>query len=438
MGTTSFTSPPYKVDGERIELSRPPLFGEHTDEILTGLLGLSPGRDHRPRGERRVHMKSRVAAVVGIGHTDWVGDWTRVRRGERPDDCYGYGATAFRHALADAGITRGEVDGLIAGPTTAYERLGEVVGINPRWGDQADAVLSVVQACMAIETGAAEVVALIYGNDQRSVGTQYGGPQAMGGDAFLSYIYHAPWGMTSQGALYAMTWRAWMHARGASEADLGEIAVAQRKWSSLNPNAIMRKTITIDDYLASRYVAEPLHLFDYCLINDGGVALIIAEAERARRMVERPIYIEATGRHDLNTGATSLEPRLTNFYLPAQQAVAGQIFNTAGFGPDDIDVFQVYDSFSVHVPLALEGYGYCPVGGVGKFLREDGIGPGGKLPTNTSGGHLSETYMQGWAHQIECVRQARGTAGARQVENCRRVHYSSDVAGKAVSVIYAR
>jgi acetyl-CoA acetyltransferase len=383
-------------------------------------------------------MIQRNAAVIGVGHTDWVGDWARVRQGARPTDAYGYGAIAFRNALADAGIDRNSIDGLIAGPTTAYERMGEVVGLNPRWGDQADAVLSVVQACMAIECGLAEVVALIYGNDQRSVGTQYGGPQAMGGDAFLSYVYHAPWGLTSQGALYAMTYQAYKHARGYTEADLGQVAVAQRGWSSLNPNAIMRKRITIEDYLASHYVCEPLHLYDYCLINDGGVALIIAEAGLARRICQNPVYIEAVGRHDLNEGATSLTPRLTNFYLPAQQAVAKQVFDGAGMGPKDMDVFQVYDSFSVHVPLALEGYGYCNVGDVSRFLREDGIGPGGKLPTNTSGGHLSETYMQGWAHQIECVRQVRGTAGERQVENCRHVHYSSDVAGKAVSVIYAR
>ena len=380
----------------------------------------------------------RSAAVVGIGHTDWVRDWSRVRAGERPADCYGYGMQAFNTALADSGLNRSDIDGLIVGPTTAYERMGEVLGINPRWGDQADAVLSVVQACMAIETGQAEVVALVYGNDQRSVGTQYGGPQAMGGDAFLSYVYHAPWGLTSQGALYALTLQAYKHARGFTEADLGEVAVAQRGWSSINPNAIQRKRITIEDYMASPYVCEPLHLYDYCLINDGGVALIIAEASRAARMAQTPAYIEAVGRYDLNEGATSLAPRLTSFYLPAQQAVARQVFDAAGFGPKDIDMFQVYDSFSVHVPLALEGYGYCAVGDAGRFLREDRIGPGGKLPTNTSGGHLSESYMQGWNHQIECVRQIRGIAGERQVSDCRHVHYSSDVAGKAVSVIYSR
>lgn len=378
----------------------------------------------------------RVASVIGVGHSDWVGDWTRVRNGERPDDCYGYAASAFRNALKDANITRDQIDGLIVGPTTAYERMGEVLHMNVRWGDQADAVLSVAQACMAIETGMADVVALVYGNDQRSVGTQYGGPQAMGGDQFLSYVYHSPWGMTSQGALYALMFQRYSELYGISERDLGHVAVAQRQGSARNPNAIMRKEISLEDYMAAPYITEPLRLFDYCLINDGGVALIIAEQGLARKLSPRPVSIEAVGRFDLNTGATSLEPRLTDFYRPAQQAVAEQIFGDTNLDPKDIDVLQVYDSFSVHIPLALEGYGYCHVGEAGKFMREQGIGLAGALPTNTGGGHLSESYMQGWNHQIECVRQARGECGDRQIENCRLVHYTSDVAGKAVSIIY--
>jgi acetyl-CoA acetyltransferase len=110
----------------------------------------------------------------------------------------------------------------------------------------------------------------------------------------------------------------------------------------------------------------------------------------------------------------------------------------AAIEPKDVDIFQVYDSFSAHIPLALEGYGYCPVGEAGKFLREQKMGPGGKLPINTSGGHLSESYMQGWNHQIESVRQLRGECGQRQIENCRYVHYSSDVAGNAVSILYSK
>src|SRR5262249_30614322 len=154
---------------------------------------------------------------------------------------------------------------------------GEVLGLDVKWGGSGDAVTSIAQACMAIECGFAEVVALVYGNDQRSAGTQYGGPEAMGGDAFLSYVYHAPWGLTSQGALYAMLFERYCQTEGFDRADLGHVAVAERSWAALNPNAIMRQPITLADYAASRYIVEPLRLFDYCLINDGGVALIIAE-----------------------------------------------------------------------------------------------------------------------------------------------------------------
>ncbi|MDB5857169.1 MAG: hypothetical protein JWQ76_858 [Ramlibacter sp.] len=380
----------------------------------------------------------RSAAIVGIGHTDWPGDYARVRAGEKPADAYGYAASAFRAALRDANLSRADLDGLIAGPTTAYERMGEILGLDVRWGGQADAVQAVMQAVLAVEAGLAEVIALVYGNDQRSAGTQYGGPDAQGAAAFLSYVYHAPWGLTSQGALYALMFRAYQHACGMTDAELGQVAVAQRAWAAMNPAAIMREPVGIDAYLASRHVCEPLRLLDYCLVNDGGVCLIIAEASRARRISSSPVYIEAIGRSDLNRGATALESRLTNFYLPAQQDVARQVFDAAGAGPRDMDLLQIYDSFSVHVPLALEGYGYCEPGGAGRFLREAGIGPGGQLPVNTSGGHLSESYMQGWNHQVESVVQLRGTAGERQVPDCRFVHYSSDVAGKAMSIIYGR
>jgi acetyl-CoA acetyltransferase len=382
---------------------------------------------------------SKVGAVIGVGQSDYVADYARVRAGEKPHDSYGYAAIAFREALADCGLTRDDIDGLIVGPTLAYERTGEILGVNPRWGSQADAMLAVIEACIAIHAGLAETVALVYGNDQRSAAIQYGGPEAMGGNLFLSYVYHAPWGYTSQGALYAMMFRRFMEVTGITEAELGEVAVAQRLAASLTPHALMRKPISLQDYLDSRYICEPLHLFDYCLINDGGVVLIVTSAERARRVSKKPpVLIHGVGRFDLNRGATSLEPRLLDFYRPAQEACASQVFNMAGLGPRDMDAVQIYDSFSCHVPFALEGYGYCRPGEAGRFMREEGIALGGRLPVNTAGGHLSETYMQGWNHQVESVRQVRGECGARQVGDCRFVHYNSDVAGKAVSIIYGQ
>lgn len=382
------------------------------------------------------HSLSGIASVIGVGHTDWVGDHARVRAGGRPEDSYGYAARAFVAALADSGVDRSEIDGLIVGPTTAYERVGELLGLDVRWGGQADAMTAVMEACMAIHAGLASAVALVYGNDQRSAQVNYGGPDAQGGGAFLAYVYHAPWGFTSQGALYAMMARRYMRERGLTEAELGEVAVAQRLAASRNPNALMRKPISVEDYLAAPFICEPLRLFDYCLINDGGVALIVAEADKARRIGRAPVPIRGVGRYDLNKGATSLEPRLLDFYHSAQRNVAKQVFDMASLGPGDMDALQIYDSFSLHIPLALEGYGYCAVGDAGRYMREHGVSLARGLPVNTSGGHLSESYMQGWNHQIEAVRQVRGEAGARQVERCRHVHYSSDVAGKAISIIY--
>ena len=129
-------------------------------------------------------------------------------------------------------------------------------------------------------------------------------------------------------------------------------------------------------------------------------------------------------------------PRLLDFYRPAQKLAADQLYAMAGVGPKDVDALLIYDSFSCHVPFALEGFGYCGIGEAGSFIARTGIGPGGGLPVNTGGGHLSESYMQGWNHQIEAVRQVRGGEGVRQVPDCRFVHYASDVAGKAVTVMY--
>lgn len=377
-----------------------------------------------------------VAAVVGIGHSDWRADYAAVRADTKPFDSYGYGAVSLRRALADAGIDRSEVDGLIVGTTTAHGRASELYGVSPRWGCEADSAQAVVVAAMAIKAGFCEVVALVYGNDQRSAKVQYGGPQAMGGVANLSYVYHAPFGLTSQGALYALMQRRHMEVTGATERDLGQVAVAQRQWAKHNPAAIMQgRLITLEDYLASPYVAEPLHLYDYCLINDGGVALIVMEASRARRQGRKPVTIKTATRYDLHGESTTLRPRLMDFYHTGHRVVSKRVYDAVGEGPKDMDAVLIYDSFSCHIPFALEGFGFCGIGESGAFMAEAGIGPGGKLPVNTHGGHLSESYMQGWAHQIEAVRQLRGEAGLN-VPNCRRVQYISDVAGRVYSIIY--
>ena len=390
-----------------------------------------------PDLERLGRLRGDVA-VVGVGETDYARDYTRARAGHRDTDAYGLAARAFSRALADAGLTRADVDGLIAGPTLASERLGEVLGLDVRWADQGDAINALMKAAMAVHSGMAECVAIVYGNDQRTAGTAYGGPKASGGERHLSYVYFAPWGLTSQGALYGLLANRYLAEGYLTPRQLGHVAVAQRRFATATPNAVMQRPLTIDDYLAAPFICEPLRLYDYCLINDGGVALLVTTTDRARRLQDDPAVISGIGRSDLNRDATSLRPRLEQYYRPAQNQAAEQVQAMSGRGPADVDVLQVYDSFSVHVPLALEGFGFCPAGDAGDLLGGGQTGPGGRIPTNTSGGHLSGSYMQGWGHLVEAVRQVRGRAGQNQVEGARTSQYISDVAGKVASVVFTK
>lgn len=385
----------------------------------------------------RLRRAAGAVAIVGVGETDYALDHAALREGKVRSDGYGFAAIALKRALRDAGLRLSDVDGLVVGQSTAVERMAEILGANPSWSTQADAVNAVIQAAMAIDSGLAECVALVYGNDQKSAGTQYGGPNAMGGERFLAYVQYAPWGLTSQGALYAMMANRYMAEADFAPADLGRIAVGQRRFAALNANAIMRRPLTLDDYLASRFVCEPLRLFDYCLVNDGGVALIVTTAERARSN-PRAVGLAAFARADRSADATSLRPRLIDYYHDAHRRAAADLYATAGFGPEAVDSVQIYDSFTTHVPFALEGFGYCGLGEAAGLIRSGALAPGGRLPMNTSGGMLSESYMQGWNHQVEAVRQLRGEAGDRQVPGIRHVHYMSDVAGKVASLMYRR
>lgn len=390
-----------------------------------------------PDNARLAAMRDEIA-VVGVGETDYATDYGRAKAGHSDTDGYGLAARAFSRALTDCGLRRSDVDGLITGPALAGERLGEVLGLDVRWADTGDAVNAVMKAVIAIHAGVAECIALVYGNDQRTAGTAYGGPQAMGGERHLSYVYFSPWGLTSQGALYAMLATRYIGEGHLTERELAHVAVSQRQFAVASNEAVMRKPLSVDDYMAAKYICEPLRLFDYCLINDGGVALILTTAERGRRLGRQAVTLTGIGRSDLNRDATSLRPRLDGFYKPAQYQAAHQLYNAANLSPQDIDVLQVYDSFSVHVPLALEGFGFCSEGDAGRMLSSGATAPGGHLPTNTSGGHLSGSYMQGWGHLVECVRQLRGEAGSAQVHGARTSQYISDVAGKVASIIFSK
>jgi acetyl-CoA acetyltransferase len=357
-------------------------------------------------------------AIVGVGTTRF-GAMYRDLDPERSP--YQLVVEAFREALEDSGLVKEDIDGLVCHRIPSYQRMADVLGIrNPRIlysfeGQGRMSGVSVQTAVLAVASGLANVVACVYGNNGRSAGAKYGG----GVDPASTAIYDTMYGMTSPGAYVAMMYQRYQHTYGVPDGALAPIAMNNRKNGALNPNAVMQKPITYDEYMAARFIVEPLRLFDYCLINDGGVVVIVTSAGRARDLRQPPVYVAAT--------ATCAE--LTNFYTSADcfhdasQDVARRLYGAAGIRPEEVDCAQIYDNFTPTVLFSLEGFGYCPKGEAWQWVRDGRIELGGELPINTAGGHTAESYMQGWALQVEAVRQLRGEAGARQVPDCRVAHY---------------
>lgn len=395
--------------------------------------------------ERMERLKDSVA-VVGVGETDYASDYRggggrAVGKGEVKHDSYTLASRALKRALNDAGLKKDDIDGLVtSGGGVSGERACEMWGLDPRWSGGGDAASGIIEACLAINAGLCTTVALVYGNAQRSMNTAYGGPRVAGG-GITSYFYYSPWGMNSQGALYSMFFNRHKLIYGTTEEQLGAVAVAFRKHANMNPNAVMHgRPLTIEDYMDAPYIAQPLRLFDYCLINDGGVAVIVQRADMARDRRHPPVLVSGFGWSEENVDATQLRPRLMDFYHKAHHDVAAQCYAMAGMGPREVDTFATYDSFSTHLLASLEGFGFCKEGEAGAWIQDGRIEVGGELPCNTSGGMLSESYMQSWNHQPELVRQLRGDAGLgpRQVQGAQVGQYVHDVAGKCKSIIYTR
>jgi acetyl-CoA acetyltransferase len=355
-------------------------------------------------------LKDRVA-IVGVGNTAY-GNFPEI-------DEYGLGARAFRRALEDCGLAKSKVDGLLVCRIPSYVRMGEVLGLNPRWTQQMPghgrmSGMAIVEAALALASGAATHIALIYGNIGRSRRVNYGGEE--------SPSFWDPWGFTSPGAAHALMFREHMIRYGTTTRQLAEVSIAFRKHALLNPGAVMKAPMTIDDHEASRMIVDPLRLYDYCLINDGAVCLILSTVERARDLKQRPVRISGVGARDVFDRATIGNYSPDQWY--AQTRGAGEdAYRMAGIGPGDVDAFMCYDNFSPTVLFSLEGLGFCERGEAGGFVEGGALLLGGKLPTNTDGGHLSNSYMQGWALNVEAVRQLRGECGTRQVPDCEIVQF---------------
>jgi acetyl-CoA acetyltransferase len=336
---------------------------------------------------------------------------------------YALHAQAASRAIADAGLTKDDVDGL--GSTgmglLAPVEIGEYLGLRPTWADGTGVggaawEFMLEHAATAITAGHAEVIVLVYGSTTRAdlkagrrlaninFGTR--GPTQ----------FDAPYGHTII-AKYAMATRRHMHEHGTTSAQLAEVAVSARHNAGLNPDAYYRDPITIDDVESAPMIADPLTTLHCCIRSDGGGAVVLTTEERARDCAKAPVWVLGTGEATSHTTMSEWD----DFTLSPAVRSGALAFARAGLVPGDVDVCQIYDAFTSMVVLTLESLGFCGRGEGGPFVADGKLRVGGALPTNTDGGGLSACHpgMRGMFLLVEAVRQLRGECGPRQVDDAR-------------------
>ena len=322
-------------------------------------------------------------------------------------------ADAALNTLADAGLSIGDIDGL----ATAGESptgVAHYLGITPNWVDSTSVggcsfMIHVRHAVAAIQSGQCHTVLITHGESGRSNIGRGGRP---GGAATLAGQFEMPYGPVGPPTMFTLPVLRYMKDFGLTHEQLAMVAVVQRQWAGLNPRASFRDPITVDDVLNSRMIAYPFHLLECCLVTDGGGALILTAAERAKDFPQRPVYVMGSG-ESVETPMVSQMEDLTSsraFRVAGTRAMAD-----AGISHADVDHMMVYDAFA-HLPIyGLEDLGFCQKGEAGPFIAEGNTAPGGRLPLNTNGGGLSFMHsgMYGMYALQESVRQIRGTAAAQ-------------------------
>jgi acetyl-CoA acetyltransferase len=331
---------------------------------------------------------------------------------------------ACANALDDAGLAARDVDGLLVrGPDDIYtfhqvvgERLGIDAGFSTTTANGgASQILSVILAVMAIEAGLASVVLCGYGRDTWSR-THTSERARMRGATraaeMESQEFGPEYGLFGAAAMHAFGARRHMHEFGTTREQFGAIALAFREHALCNPDAMMKKPLTMDDYLAARMIVEPFGLLDCSLRSDAAGAVIVTTTERARDLRRRPVLIKGFGTHN-NLKGWFADDHMTR---TAAGPSGERAYAMAGIGPEDIDCAQIYDCFTYMVLTQIEDYGFCEKGEGGPFVASGALGRGGRLPTNTSGGQLSESHAEGVLQIVEGVRQLQGVYGPdRQV-----------------------
>lgn len=373
------------------------------------------------------------AAIAGVGNSAY---GRRLNR-----SAIDLATDAIRAALADAGMGRDDLDGLIVtfgSPIGAdADTLAQVLGLklrayNQTWAHGRFTASAVQWAAMMVGAGMANAVACLasvsFSSAMRRPMMGGGGDREGAREAGGGHGEDPVYGMTSPGAGAALVAQRYFERYGASSRELAAVAVAFRRHASMNPAAIMREPITADDHQRSRFVCEPLHLLDYCLINDGAACVIVTSAERARDLRKPPVYIGGmqalpAGRHEFIWAY----PGFGVGYQEISDYGAGEqpVYRMAGVAQHDVDVLFTYDAFSILVWMALERWGFCKPGEAAAFTQGGRIELGGALPINTNGGLLSEAHIMGWNHQVEAVRQLRGECGARQVRDAKVAQWAN-------------
>ncbi len=336
----------------------------------------------------------------------------------------GLQAQAVTRALADAGLSLRDVDGIATTGVSRFSatQLADYFGLQPSWTDSTYAggsafEMFVARAAQAIEAGQAKTVVISFASNQRSArsrsmdgGVETHVPQAQ---------FEVPYAPLFPLSYYAMAAQRYLHVFGGTRAQLAEVAVAAREWALLNPAAFRYQAgpISEQDVLAARMVSSPLTVADSCLVTDGGGAVVLTSTERARHLRRQPVWVLGYAERTTNASMTSQgDLTVTGAVQSGAEALAG-----AGLTAADIDVAEVYDSFTITTVLTLEALGFCGRGEGLDFIAEGRIRPGGELPVNTSGGGLSYCHpgQFGVLLLVEAVRQLRGEAGARQVLGAR-------------------
>jgi len=362
-------------------------------------------------------LKNKVA-IVGVGDTE-VG----IVRGYSATQLY---VRAAQRALEDAGITKSDVDGLITCVSFAEpylyhaEMIAEYMQIFPRYCITAPSgggtTLAIMHhAASAIVSGMADTILITMADSQVTGLSRAKAIEAMAGAGHPQF--ERPYGAPIP-AFYALVARAHEHAYGTTEAQRAEVAVACRKHASMNPAAQMRDPITVEDVLKSKMIADPLHLLDCSLVSDGGGAIIMTSAERAKDFKNRPVYLLGIGEGHSHEHISQAH----SFVASAAKDAGERAYKMAGLGPKDIDVAELYDCFTPVVIIELEDLGFCPKGEGGRFVEGGRIQIGGELPVNTHGGLLSHCHPghPGSIFSVtEAVRQLRGECGPRQVKDAK-------------------